>query len=63
MPNVDQGTLNVSTTRLSHNEDSDKSVDSTRETSYYLRKLCTIVQSENPQGQSLSADLPKPYDV
>ena len=62
MPTVDQGTLRVSPTCFSHNDDSDSSVDSTRENSIYIRDFRTTVQSESQQAQSSSTDLPKSYD-
>ena len=43
MPTLDQGTLRVSSPRLSHNADSDSSVDTTRESSIYLRNPRTTV--------------------
>ena len=63
MPTVDQGTLRVSPTLFNHNDDSDSSVDSTRENSIYIRNFCTTVQSENQQEQSSSTDLPQSYDL
>ena len=63
MPTVDQGTLRVSQTHFSHNDDSDSSVDSTRENSIYIRNFRTKVQSESQQAQSSSTDLPKSYDL
>ena len=47
MPIVDQGTLKVSQTRFSHNDDSDRSVGSTRESSNYIRNFCTTVHSDS----------------
>ena len=43
MPTVDQGTLRFSPTHFSHNDDSDSSVDSTRENSIYIRNFRTTV--------------------
>ena len=63
MPTNDQGTLRVSQTHFSHNDDSDRSVDSTRENSIYIRNFPTTVQSESQQAQSYSRDLPKSYDL
>ena len=63
MPTVDQGTLRVSPTHFSHNDDSDSSVDSTRENSIYIRNFRTTVQSDSQQAQSSSTDLPKSYDL
>ena len=63
MPTVDQGTLRDSQTRVSHNDDSDSSVDTTRENFIYLGKFCTTVQSESQQAQSSSTDLPQSYDL
>ena len=63
MPTVDQGTLRVSPTHFSHNDDSDSSVDSTPEHSIYIRNFRTTVQSESQQAQSSSKDLPKSYDL
>ena len=63
MPTVDQGTLRVSQTRFSHNDDSDSSVDCTRGNSIYIREFRTTVQSEGQQAQSSSTDLPKSYDL
>ena len=63
MPTVDQGTLRVSPTHFSHNDESDNSVDSTRENSIYIRNYRTTVQSESQQAQSSSTDLPQPYDL
>ena len=63
MPTVDQGTLRVSPTRFSHNDDSDSSVDSTRENPIYIRNVRTTVQSDGQQAQSSSTDLPKSYDL
>ena len=54
MPIVDQGTRRVSSTRFSHNDDSDNSVDSTRENSIYIRNFRTTVQSDSQQAQSSS---------
>ena len=62
MPTVDQGTLRVSPTHFSHNDDSESSVDSTRRKSIYIRKFRTIVQSDSQQAQS-STNLPKSYDL
>ena len=62
-PTVDQGTLRVSPTHFSHNDDSDSSVDSTRENSIYIRNFRTTVQSDSHQAQSSSTDLPKSYDL
>ena len=59
MPTVDQGTLRVSLTHFSHNDDSDSSVDSTRENSIYIRNFRTTVQSDSQQAQSSSTNLPK----
>ena len=61
MPTVHQGTLYP--TLFSHNDDSDNSVDSTRENSIYIRNFCTTVQSESQQAQSSSTDLPQSYDL
>ena len=63
MPTVDQGTLGVSQTRFSHNDDSDSSVDSTRENSIYIRNFRTTVPSDSQQAQFSSTDLPKSYDL
>ena len=63
MPTVDQGTLRVSQTRFSHNDDSDSTVNSTRENSIYSRDFRTTVQSDSQQAQSRSTDLPKSYDL
>ena len=63
MPTVDQGTLRVSPTHFSHTDDSDNSVDSTRENSFYIRNFRTTVQSDSQQAQSCSTDLPKSYDL
>ena len=62
MPTVDQGNLRVPQTRFSHNDDSDRSVDSTRENSIYIRNFRTNDQSESQQAQSCSTDLPQSYD-
>ena len=62
-PTVDQGTLRVSPTHFSQIEDSDNSVDSTRESSIYIRNFCTTVQSDSQEAQSSSTDLPKSYDL
>ena len=43
MPTVDQGTPRVSQKRFNHKDDSDSSVDSTRENSIYIRNFSTIV--------------------
>ena len=63
MRTVDQGTLRISRTRFSHNDDSDSSVDSTRESSIYIRNYRTTVLSESQQAQSSSTDLPQSYDL
>ena len=63
MPTVDQGTLRVSPTHFSFNDDSESSVDSTREKSVYIRNFRTTVQSESQQAQSSSTDLPQSYDL
>ena len=63
MPTVDQGTLRVSQIHFSHNDDSDSSVDSTRENSIYIPNCRTTVQSDSQQAQSSSTDLPKSYDL
>ena len=63
MPTVDQGTLRVSPTHFSHNDDCDSSVDSTRENSIYIRNFRTAVHSDSQQAQSSSTDLPKIYDL
>ena len=63
MPTIDQGTLRVFPTHFSHNDDSDSSVDSTRENSIYIRNFRTTVQSDSQQAQSSSTDLPKSYDL
>ena len=63
MPTVDQGTLRVSPTLFSQIDDSDSSVDSTRENSIYIRNFRTTVQSDSQQAQSSSTDLPKSYDL
>ena len=63
MPTVDQGTLRVSQTRFSHNDDSDSSVDSTRENSIYIRNCRITNHSDSQQAQSSSTDLPKSYDI
>ena len=62
MPTVDQGTLRVSPTCFSHNDDSDSSVDSTRENSTYIRDFRTTVHSETQQAQSSTTGLPKSYN-
>ena len=62
-PTVDQGTLRVSPTHFSHNDDSDSSVDSTRENSISIRNFRTTVQSDSQQAQSSSTDLPKSCDL
>ena len=63
MPTVDQGTLRVSPTHFSHNDDSHSSVESTRENSIYIRNFRTTVQSDSQQAQSSSTDLPKSNDI
>ena len=63
MPTNDHGTLRVSQTRFSHNDDSDSSVDSTRENSLYIRNFRTTAQSESQQAHSSSTDLPPYYDL
>ena len=63
MPTVDEGTLRVSPTCLSHNDHSDSSVDTTPENSFYLLSFRTIVAPESQQVQSSSTVLPKSYDV
>ena len=63
MPTVDRGTLRLSQTRFSHNDDSDSSVDFTRENSFYIRNFRTTVHSDSQQAQSSSTDLPKSYDL
>ena len=63
MPTVDQGTLRVSQTRFSHNDDSDSSVDSTRENSIYIRNFCTTVPSKSQEAHSSSTDLPQSSDL
>ena len=63
MPTVDQVTVKVSQTRFSHNDDSDSSVDSTRENSIYIRNLRSTAQSESQQAHSSSTDLPQSYDL
>ena len=63
MPTVDQGTLKVSPSRLSQNEDTDSSADSTRENSIYMRNFRNAVQPESQQVQSSSADLPHSNDL
>ena len=63
MPTVHQGTLRVSPTHFSHNDDSDSSVGSTRENSIYIRSFRTTVQSDSQQAQSSNTDLPKSYDL
>ena len=63
MPTVDLGTLRVSPTHFSHNDDSDSSVDSMRENSIYVRNFRTTVHSDSQQAQSSSKDLPKSYDL
>ena len=63
MPTVDQGTLRVSATLFSHNDDSVRSVASTRENSIYIRNFRTTVQSESQQAQSSSTDVPQSYDL
>ena len=63
MPTVDQGTLRVSQTRVSHNDDSDSSVDTRRANSIHVRNFCNTVQSESLKVQSSSTDLPQPYDL
>ena len=62
-PTVDQGTLRVSPTHFSHNDDSDSSVDTTRENSIYLRNSRTTVTPEKQRAESSSTDLPKSYDL
>ena len=57
------GTLRVSQTRFSHNEDSDSSVDSTLENSIYIRNSCTTVTPKSQQVQSSNTNLPKSYDL
>ena len=44
---------------FSHNDDSDSTVDSTREKSIYIRNFRTTVQSESQQTQSSGTDLPQ----
>ena len=61
MPPVDQGNLRVFPTRLSHNADSDSSVDTTRENSIYLRN--STVTPDSQQAQSSSTELPRSYDL
>ena len=51
MPTVDQGTLRVSQTRVSHNDDSDSSVDTRRANSIHIRIFCNTVQSESLKVQ------------
>ena len=63
MPTVDQGTLRVSPTHFSHNDDSDSSVDSARENAVYIRSFRTTDQSDSQQAQFSSTDLPKSYDL
>ena len=63
MPTVDQGTLRVSQTSFSHNDDGDCSVESTRENLIYLRNFSTTVQSESQHVQSSTTDFPKSYDL
>ena len=63
MPPGDQGNIRVFPTRLSHNADSDSSVDTTRENSIYLRNCFTTVTPESQQAQSSSTDLPKSYHL
>ena len=52
-----------SQTGVSHIDDSDSSVDTTRENSFYIRNFCTTVQSESQQVQSSDTDLPQTYDL
>ena len=61
MRTVDQGTLRVSSTCLSHIEDSDSSVDTTPEIS--LLSFRTIVAPESQQVQPSSTVLPKSFDI
>ena len=63
MPFVDQGTLRVSQTRFSHIDDSDSSVDSTREKSLYIRYFRPTAQSECQQAQSSSTNLSQSFDL
>ena len=60
---VDQGNLRVFRTRLSHNAESDNSVDTTRKKSFHLRNSRTTVRPGSQQAQSSSTDLPQPYDL
>ena len=52
-----------SPTNFSQNDDSDSSVDTTRENSIYLRNFRTTVTPEGQQAQSSSEILPKSYDL
>ena len=63
VPPVDQGNLRVLPTRLSHNAESESSVNSTRENSVYLCNSRTTVTVERQQAQSSSTDLPKTHDL
>ena len=63
MPTVDHGNLGVLPTRLSHNADSDSSVDTTRDNSIYFRNSPTVVTLESQQVHSSGTDLPKSYDL
>ena len=51
MPTVDQGTPRVSQARFIHNDDSDSSVDTSRENSFYLRNTHTTVTPESQQAE------------
>ena len=63
MPPVDQGNLRVFPTRLSHNADSDSSVDTTRLYFNYFRNSRTTVTPESQQPYSSGTDLPNSYDL
>ena len=55
IPPVDRDNLRVVPTRLSHNADSESSVDTTRENSVYFRNSRTTVTPESQQVQSFSS--------
>ena len=63
MPPVDQSSLRVFPTRVSHNADGVSLVDTTRESSIHLRNSRTSVTPERQQVQSSSTGLPKSYDL
>ena len=62
MPPVDQGNLTVLRIRLSHNAESNRSLDSTRDNSVNLSNSRITVTVESQQAQSSSTDLPKSHD-